>query len=78
MAVPPDDESTEELMPMLKALRRAKLRVELNGESARVSFRNGDSRCVEADDLVYEYACGRLPLDLLVARVLERLRMLPR
>jgi len=52
----PNDEPTEELMPMLTALRKAKLRVELNGESARVSFRKGEARSVEAYDLVYEYA----------------------
>jgi hypothetical protein len=61
------------LMPMLRALRRNKLRVHLFGESARVWMGKDETTAVEAYDLVISYARGELEVGELIERLFQRL-----
>lgn len=62
---------TQELMPLLRAIRKAKLKIAIFENRADVADAAG--RTVDASDLVEAYSTGDLPLDDLVASVRERL-----
>ena len=67
------EDATQPLMPMLRALRRHKLRVSLFGESARVWMGKDETTAVEAYDLVSGYFRGELEVGELIKRLFQRL-----
>lgn len=54
----PIENPTQPIIPLLKALRKRKLRVDLRDDSARVRRDKSDGGGIEVFDLVREYAQG--------------------
>jgi hypothetical protein len=65
-------EYTQPLMPMLLALRKRKIKINMGDGTAKVWNGPNEGEAVEAVDLVRAYSTGHLELDAFVSEVLER------